>query len=120
MKIYCRYLVVLILTLLIANFSISRSTSPIYYEDFSSRFSATYFRRIDFPELYPIQHIEKEIKFDKEEQYINVTLRILYVGGVIYSLKCRIHQDMLAKCYIGIMGISFELPQNKSFYYEWR
>lgn len=102
------------------NLAIVRPTSEIRYTDFARKFSETYFKRLDHSEMYPIQHITKSIKFDKEDQYIGVYLRILYEGGIIYSLKCRVFRDMLAKCYIGIMGISFELPQDKSFYYHWR
>lgn len=120
MKIYFRYLVVLILILAGINVAIVRPTSEIRYRDFAGRFSETYFKRLDHPDMYPIQNIEKSIRFDKEDQYIRVTLRILYVGGIIYSLKCRVFRDMLAKCYIGIMGISFELPDSRSFYYRWR
>lgn len=120
MKIYFSYLLLAIFVLLIANIVITHPKSEIRHEDFAERFSKVYFKRLDNSDLYPINHITKSIRFDKKEQYIDVKLRILYQGGVVYSLSCKVLTNMRSYCFVGIFGISFELPDNKSFIYEWR
>lgn len=106
----------MVLILLILNFWISKPAKPI--DNLSLLFSYdNYIRRLDYPDEG--MRVYQDVKFLREEGYIETSLTIYDYGPIGYVLNCEIYPDMIARCELMIFSISFGGGSYDNFKYEW-